>query len=122
MIQQVEVRTDDLDGSVSHKPTRTVIETVPFEIDGGSYEIDLTDRHAAELRKMLAPWIEHARRPKAAPPVTANGSRPGGSRRVRQRDTNAIRAWAKEHGWPGIKPRGRIPAEAEDAYHRAHAA
>jgi hypothetical protein len=50
----VEV-TDDLDG-------RPAAETISFSIDGHLYEIDLSTRNAARLRKSFAPWITAARR------------------------------------------------------------
>lgn len=37
-------------------------ETVTFALDGVSYEIDLAEEHAAELRELLAPYIESGRR------------------------------------------------------------
>jgi hypothetical protein len=37
-------------------------ETVTFALDGVSYEIDLAEEHAAELRELLAPYIENGRR------------------------------------------------------------
>jgi hypothetical protein len=47
---------DDLDGGRAD-------ETVRFALDGVEYEIDLSAKHAAELRDMLAVYIGHAHRP-----------------------------------------------------------
>lgn len=47
---------DDLDGGRAD-------ETVRFALDGVEYEIDLSTKHAAELRDMLAVYIGHAHRP-----------------------------------------------------------
>lgn len=55
MAKTVSVKlTDDLDGS-------TAEETVSFGLDGKSYEIDLSKRNAAALRKALLPYLEAAR-------------------------------------------------------------
>jgi hypothetical protein len=37
-------------------------ETVSFGLDGVEYEIDMTKKNAAALRKALGPWQDHARR------------------------------------------------------------
>ena len=46
---------DDLDGGEA-------AESVAFSLDGKSYEIDLSDKHAAALRDAFAPFISSARR------------------------------------------------------------
>lgn len=46
---------DDIDGS----PATATIE---FTFDGKNYIIDLSEQHADEFNKALAPYIEHARR------------------------------------------------------------
>lgn len=51
----IEMLIDDLDGE-------TATQTVPFALDGVSYEIDLTDEHAEELRAALAKFVDAARR------------------------------------------------------------
>ncbi|MBJ7530911.1 MAG: Lsr2 family protein, partial [Nocardioides sp.] len=56
MAQKIHiVLEDDLDGSEAS-------ETVTFGLDGTTYEIDLTDEHATELREALAPYVGHARK------------------------------------------------------------
>ncbi len=50
----VETLTDDVDGSLA-------AETVTFGLDGLSYEIDLKEENAADLRHILAPYISVAR-------------------------------------------------------------
>lgn len=90
---------DDLDGTLAS-------ETIKFTSEGTSYEIDLTDEHAAESRAALAPWVAHARpktRPWGGRPVDA----PGTSR--------AIRRWANDHGVP-CPVKGRVPQEVRDMY------
>lgn len=104
MAQRVNVTlVDDLDGSDAD-------ETVSFSIDGASYEIDLNERHAAQLRKALSPYAEAARKV-------------GGRRRKGQRaaGTSAaeIREWARNNGWD-VPDRGRVSAEVREAYAAAH--
>ena len=109
---------DDLDGSEAE-------ETVPFGLDGTSYEIDLSGEHANALREALAPYIVAARK---AGGSGGNGRRGGGRRGSggssspagsgRQR-TQAIREWAREQGME-VNDRGRIPSKVVQAYEAAH--
>lgn len=46
---------DDLDASEAS-------ETMRFEVDGKTYEIDLSSRNAQKFRAEIAPYITHARR------------------------------------------------------------
>jgi hypothetical protein len=46
---------DDLDGGPAE-------QTVRFGVDGAEYEIDLSTKNAAALRRKLAPFIDHAAR------------------------------------------------------------
>ena len=112
MAQQVRVDLiDDIDESEA-------TQTVPFTLDGAIYEIDLSDDNAAHLRDAFAPFIAAGRRTggrktRSAPP-NANGAT-GTPDRER---TRAVRAWARENGWP-IADRGRIPTEVVTAYDTA---
>jgi Lsr2 len=106
MAEQIIKRlVDDLDGGEAE-------ETVPFSVDGVSYEIDLSDSNAQKLRDSLSPFVEHARRASA-----------GKRRRTRvasSRERSAdIRAWAKAHG-KNVSARGRIPANIVEEYERGH--
>ena len=47
---------DDLD------PEQVAAETVSFGLDGQSYDIDLTEDHAADLRESVSEWSQHARK------------------------------------------------------------
>ncbi len=86
-------------------------ETVRFAVDDTGYEIDLSAKNAA-FGKLLAPYIEHAR--KAG---RAQGRRAGRTASSRQRSGD-IRAWAKEHGL-AVSERGHIPASVAERYHAA---
>jgi Lsr2 len=103
MAQKVQtLLIDDLDGSQADN-------TVRFGLDGTDYEIDLSAKHAAALRKALAPYLDAARR---APGSAAR--RPGRSGRraanAGRPDPTAIREWAKSQGIE-VKDRGRVPAD-----------
>lgn len=98
---------DDIDGGAAD-------ETVPFSLDGVSYEIDLSADNAARLRDLLGPYV-------------GAGRRLGGRARTRARrggsgagtDSAAVRAWAREQGLQ-ISDRGRIPADIVAQYDAAH--
>jgi Lsr2 len=106
MAQKVTVALeDDLTGGPAD-------ETVRFAEDGTGYEIDLSAKNAAAFGKLLAPYIEHARKAGRAP-----GRRSGRTASSRQRSGD-IRAWAKEHGL-AVSERGRIPASVAEQYHAA---
>ena len=108
MAQRVEVvLIDDLDGG-------TAAETVTFALDGVSYEIDLSDKNAKKLRADLANWTGHARR---AGNVRSASRRRGGA--AKRTDLSAVREWARANGH-AVSDRGRISAEVQAAYDKAH--
>ena len=99
--------TDDTNG----KPAD---ETVHFGLDGREFEIDLTAKNAAALRKAFDVYVQRGRRvggrrARSAAPARAasNGT-----------DTKAVRQWASENGYE-VSSRGRIPAEITEAYKAA---
>jgi hypothetical protein len=108
-MQRVDVRLeDDLTGGPAD-------ETVEFGIDGRSYEIDLNARHAADFRRQLARFLEHAslvrpahRRPSVRTPASRERSR-------------QIRVWAEEQGFD-VSERGRLPREVIQQYESEHGA
>ncbi len=96
---------DDLDGGTAH-------ETVTFGLDGHTYQIDLSSKHAKKLRADLAPYVEVGSR------VTVRSIRGRGRVAVGDKDVNrSIREWAIAKGYD-IAPRGRIKQEIVEAYHR----
>ncbi|MDD7942879.1 Lsr2 family protein [Actinomycetospora lutea] len=116
---------DDLDQSPAD-------ETVEFGLDGVTYQIDLSEEHAAALRDALGEYIEHARRTggrRRASTGGSSGRRPptggdrgngaGGRAPVDREQNQAIREWARKQGMT-VSDRGRIPREVTDAYHQAH--
>ena len=98
---------DDLDGGEA-------AESLAFSLDGKSYEIDLSDKHAAALRDAFAPFISSARRAGTGTKVATRqrmSMRAGRSRA----DTAAIREWANANGLV-VSARGRISSIVLEAY------
>lgn len=104
--------TDDVDGSEAS-------ETVIFGLDGATYEIDLNEAHAEDLREVLAPYVGAARR--AGSPAVSRGSRGGAPKQRRSDDVNpkAVRAWAEANGVE-VSARGRLKADVVEQYRAAN--
>ena len=101
MAQKVVVTLfDDIDGSEA-------TETIAFGLDGKSYEIDLSEVNAGELRKALAPYVEAGRK----------RSRSGKAYRQTEvaPDPSAVRAWAQANKLE-VPARGRIPTQVYEAF------
>jgi len=114
MAQRVNVvLVDDIDGQDAD-------ETVSFALDGVDYEIDLSDKHASELRDALALYVGHGRRTGGR---RKNGRRQSNGSASAANDSGAspadIRSWAREQGWD-VPERGRVSAEVREAYAAAH--
>jgi Lsr2 len=106
MAQKVNIiLVDDLDGSDAN-------ETVSFGLDGTTYEIDLNDKNAAQLRDALSGYIGHARK------VTANRKRKG-STATTGPSARELRDWGRSNGFD-VSDRGRVPAEVREAFDAAH--
>lgn len=113
MAQKVVVQlVDDLDGTEADD-----ISTVAFALDGVSYEIDLTERNAENLRGDLEPYVGAARRigGRARRGTTITGATP-----ANREQTRAIREWARKNGFD-MSDRGRIPGNVLEAFEAAHA-
>lgn len=111
--QKVQILlVDDLDGGKAD-------ETVTFALDGVSYEIDLSNAHADELREALAAYVQVARKTggRTAGRRAARGAAKAASSGV---DTSEVRKWAKEQGLD-VSERGRVPATIKEQYEKAHA-
>ena len=112
MAKKVQVLlVDDIDKS------SPADETVSFSLDGVRYVIDLTSDNAAKLRDDLAVWIGHAERTGGR---RSTGRSSGAGKGSGRKDVGAIRAWARENGH-SVNDRGRISAEIQAAYDKAHA-
>ena len=104
--------TDDTDG----KPAN---ETVTFALDGREYEIDLSSKNAAALRKAFDVYVKNGRRiggrRRGRASSGASSSSPGSKSDV---DTKAVREWANKNGHK-VSERGRIPGNVIEAYQAA---
>ena len=110
MAQRVEVQlTDDLDGT--NIPTGKG-ETVLFGLDGNTYEIDLTTKHAAALRKALATYVEAGRRLKNSRGVRVKHTEVSA-------DNRTIKEWARSNGFD-VNDRGRVPVRIREAFAAAN--
>lgn len=108
MAQITEVRlVDDLDGGEA-------VESVAFSLDGKSYEIDLSKKHAAALRDTFAPFVAGARRAGGGPAVVSRQKASARTGRSRA-ETSAIREWATANGLE-VSARGRISSTVLEAY------
>lgn len=86
---------DDLDGSEAD-------ETVRFSLDGKPYEIDLSKKNAAALRKALKPFIAASRSARRSPRRPATARRRAGARgsatafsKLVAEEKDRFRKWAK---------------------------
>lgn len=102
---------DDLDEEVE------AVETVRFGLDEASYEIDLSDEHAAQLRTVLGYYAVAGRR-------VGGARRSAGARRKEQprpepvATPDDIRTWARNHGLL-VSARGRISSKVREAFDAA---
>jgi hypothetical protein len=103
------VLTDDLDGTdiVTGKG-----ETLTFALDGHTYEIDLTNRNAGALRKVLLPYVDAGRRVKTSRGAKVSRTQVGA-------DARTIKEWARANGYE-VNDRGRIPAHVREAFEAAN--
>src|SRR3954471_21696228 len=113
MAQRVNVvLVDDIDGT-------DAAETISFAMDGVDYEIDLSEKHAADLRDAVSVYVGHARRTggrrKGRGRSSSNSGGSGGS----GASAADIRAWPRETGWE-VPERARVSAEVREAYAAAN--
>ena len=112
MVQRVTTMLiDDIDQSGA-------AETVHFGVDGSAYEIDLSARHASELRSVLGRYVSAARRIGQAPPRARRRRRPRPRTQMDREQSRRIRSWAMNRGLLA-SPRGRIPQRVADEYQAA---
>ena len=96
----VLVVDDDLNGGPA-------AEQPIFSIDGVSYEIDLNESNARQLRDLLAPYVAAGRRARNSRSVTKKPVR----------NSRQIREWARANGHQ-IANQGRTPPSVPTAYAR----
>lgn len=103
-----DLHNDDTEGS----------ETIVFGLDGSTFEVDVCNEHAAQLRDSLSPFVAEARRASS-----------GGRRATRRsgaavsggakRDLSVVREWARGQGLK-VSERGRVAQVVLDQYDAAH--
>ena len=112
MAQKVNIiLVDDLDGTEA-------TETVAFGLDGTSYEIDLSEDHAGELRELLAGYVGNARKVAGRRTTARKSASSASSASASGASAREIREWARSQGHE-VPERGRIPAEIREAYETA---
>jgi hypothetical protein len=99
---------DDLDGSEAAL-------TLNFALEGQTWEIDLNEKHAEQLRQALQPFVDKARRTRGITSRRRASSSPGHGDHEKR---TAIRNWAQENGI-NISDRGRIAGSIVRAYDQA---
>lgn len=110
MAQRVQIQlTDDLDGTDIPSGKG---ETITFALDGSTYEIDLANKNATALRKVLLPYVEKGRRL-----TTSRGAKI--KRTQVGPDAKTVREWARANGYE-FSDRGRIPDDVRKAFDAAH--
>jgi hypothetical protein len=108
MARKVEVRLiDDLDSGPAD-------ESITFGLDGTDYEIDLSSKHAKELRGALERYISAAKRVSRGR-VSSGSVRVRRSSRADREQNQAIREWAIRKGLE-VAPRGRIAQSVLEQY------
>ena len=118
MARKVQViLSDDLDDSIAAD------ETVTFALDGTTYEIDLSEKNAEELRDVFGKYVSAARKVSSRGGARASGAgrsrATGGGGRMDREQAGAIRDWARKNGH-AVSDRGRIPAAVVEAFESAH--
>ncbi|MFD8497698.1 Lsr2 family protein [Amycolatopsis sp. NPDC059657] len=114
MAQKLVVEmVDDIDGTPA-------TQTVPFALDGVTYEVDLSDENAASLRDELARFIEVAQRTGGRKIRLATGQSAASASQTDRERSRQVRVWAQANGYE-VSNRGRLSAEILDAYEKAQA-
>jgi len=108
----IEKLVDDLDGGGAQ-------ETVQFGLDGTSYEIDLSKKNAAALRKALVPYLAGARKSSTGRASSRGRSVATSSAKgTRDYDLAQLREWAAANEI-AIPSRGRVPQTVVEQYKAA---
>jgi hypothetical protein len=111
--QIITLLTDDLDGAEADR-------TVEFGLDGVTYSIDLSEKNAGKLQKILEPYVSAGTRISRGR-IDSRGARqvPAASGRSNRDQNQAIREWAAKNGHE-VSERGRIPNSIVEAFQKAH--
>src|SRR3954452_15417244 len=114
MARKVQViLSDDLDENLSAD------KTVSFSLDGTTYEIDLAEKNAKEMRDAFSRYVSAARKVGRGTRASGGGRSRATGGRMDSEQAGAIRDWARKNGHQ-VSDRGRIPASVVEAYESAH--
>lgn len=102
-----------------HEDQTEGTETVAFALDGTSYEIDLCEQHAGELRDDLASYVGAARKAGRNSSRSTSGGRKASSNGAGGPNLTEVREWARSNGFE-VSERGRVSTKVLDAYNEAH--
>ncbi|MFB7473208.1 histone-like nucleoid-structuring protein Lsr2 [Kitasatospora sp. NPDC056184] len=116
-----------------------VVQVVTLDVNGTTYKGEVDDpkvikdlQAKSEAYEKALQAVEESieaaglavERPQQAPVQQArsNGGRQAGSAGSGRtsEENDAIRAWAREHGFPNVKAQGRVPRNIVEAYEAAH--
>ena len=114
MASKVQVLlVDDVDGGAA-------TETVTFGLDGTTYEIDLSGKHAKQLRYGLTSWVEHSRKIGRAGGKARSGltTTARAAHLTDRPDLTEVRSWARQNGFE-VSDRGRVSGKVLQAYQDA---
>lgn len=113
MAQKVLVQlVDDIDGHSGDD-----VSTIQFGLDGVTYEIDLNESNAEQLRGELSDFVDAARRVGGR---IKRGTKPQPASTTGPSKAGQIRDWANANGFT-LSNRGRIPDNVINAYREAQA-
>lgn len=97
---------DDIDATLADR-------TFSFAIEGRAFHIDLSVANIAAFHEAVAQFVDKARPVGKVTPVAKGGG--NGRARTDREQTQAIRRWARDHGY-NVSDRGRVPAGVLAAY------
>jgi ribosomal protein S17E len=110
-VKRTVVLLDDIDGGEA-------VETVTFALDGVEYTIDLSSKHASELRERIATYVGHARRASSGTKSRRVAIAKAPVRHVdpaRKEYLAKVRAWAAQQGHQ-VAERGRVAESIVQKY------
>lgn len=106
---------DDLDGTEIEDGAG---QTISFSLDGKSYELDLTDENAEELRATFDRYVKAARNAGGHQASVRSNRSTGRRSNGTDVDPRTVREWAKANKLE-VSPRGRIPKSVIDQFRAA---
>lgn len=98
------------------EPATSMLE---FSLDGTKNRLDLCSDHLLQVREALGGLLDDGRRRSTRPSKAVPG-RVSGSRRAQSAQREQVREWARRNGFE-VAARGRVPADAAEAFARASA-